>query len=160
MISSLVVVVAALATYRVTMLVTSDTITAPLRDRIIGRYVHRAHEITLSADARHPSTGGTWPFDWPFGERCRCGVEFVGDTWADVASDANGHVNPRQGEMTTGPWWLTLLDCAWCASVWISFPVAWSAWCFGDRGWWFVPALALAISGATGVISTFANPGH
>lgn len=153
--SGIVAVVAALLLYRLTMLVTADTITAPVRDRIVARYVHPTHELTTRPHRDRPVEHGG---DWRFSTVCRCGARFVGDEWVDVVSEANGHVNERRGEMTTGPRWVQLLDCPWCASVWLSFPVAWSAWCFGTRAWWFVPSAALAGSAVTGIISTFAKP--
>lgn len=152
--TALVAVVAVLAVYRVTMLVTSDVITKPWRDAIIDRYVHPAHEMICYPVAREPETEG----DWPYVAECRCGEKFVGDVWVDVAMEANGHTNPHQGEMTKGPRWLVLLDCPWCASWWVAVPVSWSAWTFGTRAWWFVPAFALAASAVTGIVAKFAKP--
>lgn len=155
--SSLTFVVAALAAYRITMIVVADELTEPIRTRIVGRYVYQLHEqiIRPSAEQAADDRYGL------FRGRCRCGVEFEGRDWADVASEINGHTNEanRAGvQMSTGPRWLILLDCAWCASMWIAVPVGWSAWCFGDRGWWFVPASVLAFSAVTGIISTYAKP--
>lgn len=154
--TTLVFVVAALAAYRLTMLVVADEITEPIRDRIIERYIHPAHELIDRPDPQEPK----WDSGYPYSAKCRCGLKWVGNTWSDVMSEANGHVNPHYGEMTTGPKWLILLDCPWCASFWVSIPVAWSAWTFGDRGWWFVPAMVLAFSAISGIVATFAKPGH
>jgi hypothetical protein len=51
-----------------------------------------------------------------------------------------------------------LFRCPWCASLYVSLPVVWSAWCFGDRAWWFVPAAALGIRAAVGAAAQYANP--
>lgn len=157
----LVVVVAMLVVYRLTLLVVADELTAPWRDKIVDRYVHPVHELTYRP-AREPFDPAR-PIDretdgYAFVAVCRCGARFVGDEWADVASEANGHTNPHVGEMTDGPRWLIMLDCPWCVSWWIAVPVSWSAWCFGDRSWWFVPAVALAASGVTGILATYAKP--
>lgn len=158
---TIVWVVAALAVYRLALLVTADEITRPWRDQIIDRYVHRAHEVVawgtldeVKLGDRPANIGAGYAF-----AVCRCGA-----TWIDADDDmgalsaAHGHTNPRQGEMTEGPRWLILLDCVWCASIWIAGPVSWSAWCFGTRAWWFVPAFLLAASGAAGVLATYAKP--
>lgn len=52
-----------------------------------------------------------------------------------------------------------LIQCPWCASVWIGFAVAWTGWQYGDRAWWFIPAWALSASAVTGFLATFAKPG-
>jgi len=53
-----------------------------------------------------------------------------------------------------------LVQCAWCASIWLAMPVAWLAWCYGDRAWFAVPALALAASAVAGVLASYASPGE
>lgn len=152
--TGLVAVVAVLAVYRITLLVTADTLTQPWRDQIIDRYVHPVHELTV-LPRQEPTDD-----EWPYSASCRCGNHWVGDTWGDVMGEANAHVNQHRGEMTTGPRWLVLLDCVWCASVHVAVPVCWSAWAWGDRGWWFVPASVLAASAVSGFLATFASPGH
>lgn len=152
--SDLVAFVAALVVYRLTLLVTDDVLTKPIRERIFGRYIHPVHELSKIPRADTP----TWDDDYPYTVVCRCGDRYVGQEWADVIAEANHHVNKHRGEQTHGPKWLTLLDCPWCASWWIGLPVAWSAWCFGDRSWWFIPAFGLAASGVSGFLATFAKP--
>lgn len=53
-----------------------------------------------------------------------------------------------------------LLECPWCASMWVAMPVCASGWRWGSSGWWFVPAWVLAASAVTGVLATFAAPGE
>lgn len=154
--SGLIAIVAALAVYRLTMLVVADEITEPIRERIMARYVHPIHEYTVHPDAQDgPNRDGE------FYAECRCGKAWSGPVWSDVISEMNGHLGEerRSGiEMTEGPRWIILLSCQWCSSWWIGLPVVWSAWCFGDRSWWMIPAGALAASAVTGIIGTFAKP--
>jgi hypothetical protein len=158
-VTPLVFVVAALLAYRLTMLVVADELTEPIRERIVTRYVHPAHERILDVDTFESPGIVKDPNARRFYQQCRCGLAVTGEKWSDVASEMNGHLNPNRVEMTTGPKWLLLLDCPWCASFWISIPVAWSAWSWGDRGWWFVPTSAFAFSALAGILSTFAKPG-
>lgn len=149
--------IAALVVYRVTMLVVADEITEPLRARIVGRYVHPLHEQIVRPSEAQRATDKFGLFRG----RCRCGVEFEGRDWVDVASEINGHTdaaNQAGVRMSSGPWWVDVLDCPWCTSAYVAGPVAWSAWCFGDRAWWAVPALTLAFSALTGIVSTYAKP--
>lgn len=164
MMPPITLVVAALACYRLTMLVVADTITQPWRDRITGRYVHPLHEQTWRPIAREPfahvraGVADDETGRHPFMARCRCGRQWCGEEWSDVASEANDHTNRHRGETSTGPRWLVLLDCPWCASMWLAAPIAWSAWCFAERAWWAVPAVMLSLSALTGIIATFAKP--
>lgn len=156
--SGLVAIVAALAVYRLTMLVVADELTEPVRARIVGRYVHRVHD-----DVVRPYAADGPNRDGEFYAECRCGVSWAGPVWSDVIAERNQHHYEAQSEgieMTEGPWWLTFLSCAWCSSWWIGLVVVWSAWCVGDRAWWMVPAGALAASAVTGVVATFAKPGE
>lgn len=154
--TGLIAVVAALVVYRLTMLVTADEITEPLRERITSKYVHPVHDYTV-----HPDPHDGPNRDGEFYAECRCGMAWSGPVWSDVIGEANQHFGDarRTGiEMTKGPRWIILLSCPWCSSWWIGLPVVWSAWCFGDRSWWIVPAGALAASAVTGIIATFAKP--
>lgn len=104
---NLIFIIGLLATYRLTLLVTADELTAGPRDWLTG---------TLEARA-----------------------ERRGRDESKLAY---------------------LLSCPWCASVWISFPVAWSGWQYGHEPWWFIPAWALTASAVTGILATFAAPGE
>jgi len=46
-----------------------------------------------------------------------------------------------------------LLLCPWCVSVWLAIPAAPIIYAYGDSPWLFVPALALALSAAAGVLA-------
>lgn len=124
----LVALLAFLACYRLTLLVCADTITEPLRSRLIGWAYRRAH---ASAPERPSHTSGRLA------------------TWDEFARR-----DPEAPTLVAG------LLCPWCASVWLAGPVAWSAWCFAERAWWMVPALALAASGAAGFLAEHASPGE
>lgn len=43
--------------------------------------------------------------------------------------------------------------CRWCVSVWVSVPAAVVAVLWGFRPWFLIPALALAFSHVTGLLS-------
>lgn len=45
------------------------------------------------------------------------------------------------------------LLCRWCVSVWIAIPAAVIAYWWGERPWFLVPALALAFSHLTGLLT-------
>ena len=91
----LVVLVAVLAVYRLTMLVTADEITRPLRDRLV-----------VAAPGR---------FDY-------------------------------------------LLECPWCASIYVAPPVMASAYWWSDGWGWWLTAGSLAASAVTGIIASYASP--
>lgn len=145
----LVAFVGALALYRLTLLVVADSITAPPRDWL----VHRLSTVEHRLVDWQPKPGSSDLLTW----ECACGVTFDGTgtsrsgraTWSSHEASAPAG---RESKLAY------LLECPWCASVWLAGPVAWSAWCFGDRAWWFVPALALAASGITGALATAAAP--
>lgn len=84
----------ALAVARVTGLITADTITEPIRDRIIG--------------------------------------------WLD---DTEG---------SSGAWFASLIQCPWCAGMWVSLLAAPLVWFWGDSPVMLIPAVALAFSQVTG----------
>jgi len=49
-------------------------------------------------------------------------------------------------------WVGKLITCGWCASIWLSFPVAMSWWVWSHHAWWQVGAIALTgswLAGAT-----------
>jgi len=59
---------------------------------------------------------------------------------------------------TNAPKAIVGLLCPWCVSAYIALPVAWTAYCFGTRSWWLVPALALSASAGTGFLAEYASP--
>jgi hypothetical protein len=54
---------------------------------------------------------------------------------------------------TLGSTVATLITCAWCAGMWVSAVAAPLVWWWGASPWMLVPALALAFSQVTGMIS-------
>jgi hypothetical protein len=44
-----------------------------------------------------------------------------------------------------------MVACPWCLSIWVSAPVAVTAWLWGDTAWFLVPALALTASHMSGL---------
>jgi hypothetical protein len=84
----------ALAVARVTGLIYADTITEPLRDRLIG-----------------------WLDDRP---------------------------------ATLGAFIAALIQCPWCAGMWVSLAAAPLVWFWGDSPVMLIPAIALAFSQVTG----------
>jgi Protein of unknown function (DUF1360) len=54
---------------------------------------------------------------------------------------------------TAGEFIATLIQCPWCASVWIGAAVAPLVWAWGGSPVMLVPALILAFSQVTGMIS-------
>lgn len=141
----LVFVVAAAATYSLTLLVVCDKITDRPRQWLLTKI--SGHGFGGSS-LMH--TGGVWV--------CTCGITAVS------VDDVLDHVHDAREEiiqaipMSKRAALLYLLRCPWCTSMWVSVPVLWSAWCFGTRAWWFVPAAALAARGITGTWARFANP--
>lgn len=137
----LVAVVAALATYSLTLLVVCDKITDRPRQWVLTHISGHG----LVACGHRPYT-------------CGCGFT------TELADDLLDHVHEARQElvqavpMSKTAALMYLLRCPWCCSLWVAVPVAWSAWCFGGRAWWFIPAAALAFRGFTGAAAQYANP--
>jgi len=143
--SGLTLLVAFLAAYSLTLLVVCDKITDRPRQWLLTRISGHGY-----AGLSPTHAGGVWA--------CACGETFVS------VDDVLEHVHDeRQTLATTVPMSkraavMYLFRCPWCASLYVSLPVVWSAWCFGDRAWWFVPAAALGIRAAVGAAAQYANP--
>lgn len=54
---------------------------------------------------------------------------------------------------TLGAYLAKLITCPWCAGMWVSMVAAPLVWIWGDSPVMLIPALALAFSQATGMIS-------
>jgi hypothetical protein len=148
-VTPIVLVVAFLATYSLTLLVVCDKITDRPRQWVLTRisghgYSHRS--LT--------------------GYVCTCGHMTL-DTHDDPEGGLGAlleHIHDqRQAIATRIPMskraaLLYLVRCPWCASAYVAVPVVWSGWCFGDRAWWFIPAAAIGLRAATGAAATYANP--
>jgi hypothetical protein len=50
-------------------------------------------------------------------------------------------------------WVDDLISCPWCVSIWIAAPAAPLMWWYGSRPWVALPAIALAFSQTTGMLS-------
>lgn len=166
--NALTVSLALLATYRVTLLVTSDRITRRPRRWLRDWLYTRAHHDT---DPHGP----------PSRYECSCG-------WFVHVSE-DGHVTtlepvPPGVQIPVAPFrtpgaaarFVTeatlahhddtrhdlgpagyLLTCPWCISMYLGAAAATLVWAWPE-GWWRWPALALAASAATGFLATLAAP--
>lgn len=54
----------------------------------------------------------------------------------------------------------TLVECPWCASIWITAFVVPLAYLLGDSPWFIVPAVGLAISYLYGLLAPRVDPGY
>lgn len=61
----------------------------------------------------------------------------------DLAAPIRSGVVRRFGPQSKAA---TLIECPWCASIWVGAAVVPAAYWFGDRAWFQVPALWLTIS--------------
>lgn len=147
--SAVVLVVMFLAVYRLTLLVTADELTEPLREWVIDRFTvvhHRKVREVIDPTNR--------AVEW----ECSCG-----DTWDGRQSGADGMVEwnahlqiapKRKNEKLE-----VLITCPWCSSVWIAFPAVAMTLAWSDGwGWWLV-AGALAASAVAGAGAVAAKPG-
>lgn len=144
--TALTVIVAAAATYSLTLLVVCDKITDRPRQWLLTRISGHGYIGPVIGGYEAPGYG------------CRCGRRFgrIDETIDHVHDERGAIVDVIPMSKTAAL--LYLFRCQWCASAWVAAPVAWSAWCFGDRAWWFVPAAALAFRGFTGAAAQYANP--
>ena len=116
----LLAVVAPLAVFRLTILVTEDKITEPLRNRILER----------------------WPAeDTAFA----VGAVFVNQD--DTPETAYGRLLYSEGEYwyaEKAHWFGTLITCPWCASVWIATATTIALWFFPAVAFWLLVPFALS----------------
>jgi hypothetical protein len=76
----------------------------------------------------------------------------VSDSITEGARDALlGWLDDRP--KTMGSAIATLITCPWCAGMWVSLAAAPLVWFFGASPFMLVPAIALAFSQVTGMIS-------
>jgi hypothetical protein len=129
-------VVDALAVYRLTRLIVRDSLLDPLRWWILNRW---------------PTADTTFP-DNLVVERHTVDKHWVGklvtgvDVWLSTKTDDDG--DPLwEADRTYKA--TELIECGFCASIWIAFGVvALRQW----WGWWQYPALALALAGVVALI--------
>lgn len=144
----LVFVVLVLAVYRLTLLVTSDELTEPIREAVVARFVTIEHRAMRRVNDRTSRV-----VEWT----CSCG-----ETWEGYTSGADGmerfNTHVQTAPTTHREWLETLIHCPWCASVWLAFPaVAASYWWSDGWGWWLI-AGPFAVSGAAGFLASYAKP--
>lgn len=60
---------------------------------------------------------------------------------------------------TLGSFLAALIDCPWCAGMWVAMAEVPLVWWFGDRPWMLIPALVLAFSQVTGMINGVGRSG-
>lgn len=117
-------VVVALAVYRLTRLVTEDTILEPIRDRILARFP--AYDTEYQDDP---------------------GVESPTNAYGRALFEsAPGRYYPVDAS-----WLGTLISCAWCSSIWLAGLVTVAWYYLPAVTWWLV--LPLAFSTIAGVIA-------
>lgn len=74
------------------------------------------------------------------------------DTITEDARDTvTGWLDDRP--KTLGAYLATLITCPWCAGMWVSLIAAPLVWVWGDSPVMLIPALALAFSQLTGMVS-------
>lgn len=132
-------VVYALAVARVTGLVTTDTITEPIRDGIIRGLGSDlvAKRVKMLAAAR----GWLSP-----SEQAALPAESVAEPSTDEIIE---HLRSYPLRWVVAK----LITCAWCAGLWVSAAAAPLALFYGSKPWLFIPALALAFGQVVGMIS-------
>ena len=116
----LLAVVAPLAVFRLTILVTEDKITEPLRNRILERW---PAEDTAFASSH----------------------VFVNND--DTPETAYGRQLFSEGEYwyaEKAHWFGTLITCPWCASVWIATATTVALWQFPAVAFWLLLPFALS----------------
>lgn len=117
-------VVIALAVYRITRLVTDDTILEPIRERVLARFP--AYDTEYADDP---------------------GVESPTNAYGRALFEsAPGRYFPVEAS-----WFGTLISCSWCASVWVAALVT-AAWYWLPTATWWV-ALPLAFSAIAALIA-------
>lgn len=132
MLDPLLLIVDLLAIYRLTRLVTKDSLLNVPRWWILRRW---------------PSEDTTFPSSLVVDRVTSGGMELgvLSDSRVPVYLDEEGWKadNPHK--------WSELLECPFCASVWVAFAVvALRVW----WDWWQYPALALALAGGVALIFT------
>lgn len=152
--TGLVLLVALGATYSMTMLITADRITERPRESVLTKISGHGYRSRAIKTGTVPAAVGQ-----TLAYACTC------SRWFDTATDLLDHVSDAREQMrqeipqTKPALLLYLVRCPWCASVYLAGPVLWSAWCFGDRAWWFIPAAALTARAVAGTWATIARPG-
>lgn len=123
--------VLALAAYRITRLIVADSITEPLRNRILSQWPTDDSVFTdewVTETSGEPTTLHDAPVAW-----------LDGEGWIPTAPSK----------------WGELVTCAWCAGFWVACLVTLAVWAVSDLSleWWVWLALPWASSAITGLLS-------
>lgn len=72
-----------------------------------------------------------------------------------ITDDARGAVIAWLDDRpkTLGSYLATLIECPWCAGMWVALVASPMVWFWGDSPVMLIPAVALAFSQVTGMIS-------
>lgn len=158
-----------LAVYRLTLLVTADRITRKPRRAILGWLNRRAHHLAESSDlvaarsyrcscgwgvARlegYPATAATVDEPLP---SVLAAIDLPRDGIVDLAATYRSHVADHADDVGR---FGSLLTCPWCVSVYLG-AVGAAVWAWWPAGPWYWPALALALSGFTGLAASLGSP--
>jgi hypothetical protein len=70
----------------------------------------------------------------------------------DLRDSLTGWLDDRP--RTLGAYITTLITCPWCVSIWLAFIASPLVWFWGDSPVMLIPAIALAFSQVTGMISS------
>lgn len=147
--TALVAILAALAVYRLTLLVVADVITEPIRDRLVERWTKVEHRL-LTHRVEPSDEWSAWG--------CECE-----ETWVSTPTDTLGGRYHWQRHLETAPKereskLAYLITCPYCASVWVAFPVVASAIWWGNGWGWLWAAGSLAASGVASFLAEYASP--
>lgn len=127
--------IVALAVHRLTRLIVSDTITEPLRNRVLSRW---------------PSDDAVFTDEWV--------TETAGEPQTIAGADV--FYIDGTGWMATKPHWLgTLITCTWCASFWIATLATvglllTEAVALPALAWWLLPFAFSSVVGLLESVST------
>jgi len=127
----------ALAVVRATLLLTTDKISEPLRDRIALRVKDRAwaeHDALVRRVADQYDATGATPTEEQGEELKRLGRE----------------AEHRERHSYLG----YFVTCPWCVSMWMALPAAIVWWNWPTEAWSLGPAVLLAFSMVTGALAS------
>lgn len=165
-------VVLFLACYRATLLVTSDRITRAPRRVVLGyfrRQQHRLGRIVYDGPTvveaacagcgwRIARLGPNYPPSAALVEAPLPSVlegrDLARDGVADYLEALRSHLDDNADDAGRLGY---LIRCPWCVSFYLGIAAA-ALWAWVPDGWWFWPALALALSGFTGLAASLGAP--
>lgn len=134
--NALTLAVAALATYRLTLLIAKDRVSYRPREWVVRRSGRRRHR-DIQTDAT-----GHWT--------CTCGDS------GKTAETAIWHAQ-KAPLIKPGPVGY-LVECTWCVPIYVAPPVVLSGLLAGDRLWWQLTAGSLAAAAAASILAFYWTP--